>query len=119
MREDAPQREYPLRDLFNALRYMVKTGCQWRYLPNDFPLMTAVYQQARRWMRNSIQTHRERQQPLEKILRVIESIEGRTVVSKGQTLLPFGGGAVFRRLTDGELVCAEPESGWPKSHDPV
>jgi transposase len=27
MREDAPQREYPLRDLFNAIRYVVKTGC--------------------------------------------------------------------------------------------
>jgi transposase len=50
MREDAPQREYPLRELFNALRYMVKTGVTWRYLPNDFPPWTAVYQQARRWL---------------------------------------------------------------------
>jgi transposase len=50
MREDAPQREYALRDLFNALRYVVKTGCQWRYLPHDFPPWAAVYQQARRWL---------------------------------------------------------------------
>ena len=50
MREDAPQREYPLRDLFNAIRYVVRTGCQWRYLPHDFPPWTAVYQQARRWI---------------------------------------------------------------------
>lgn len=50
MREDAPQREYPLRDLFNAMRYVVKTGCQWRYLPHDLPPWTAVYQQARRWL---------------------------------------------------------------------
>ena len=50
MREDAPQREHPLRDLFNALRYVVKTGCQWRYLPHDFPPWAAVYQQARRWL---------------------------------------------------------------------
>src|SRR6516165_10108903 len=50
MREDAPQREYPLRVLFNAIRYVVKTGCQWRYLPHDFPPWTAVYQQARHWM---------------------------------------------------------------------
>ena len=28
MREDAPQREYLLRDLFNAIRYVVKTGSQ-------------------------------------------------------------------------------------------
>ena len=50
MREDAPQREHPLRELFDAVRYVVKTGCQWRFLPHDFPPWTAVYQQARRWM---------------------------------------------------------------------
>ena len=50
MTEDAPQREYSLRDLFNAVRYVVRTGVQWRYLPNDFPPWTAVYQQARRWL---------------------------------------------------------------------
>jgi transposase len=50
MREDAPQREYSLRELFDALRYVVKTGCQWRFLPHDFPPWTAVYQQARRWV---------------------------------------------------------------------
>ena len=50
MREDAPQREHSLRELFNALRYLVKTGCTWRFLPNDFPPWTAVYQQARRWV---------------------------------------------------------------------
>ena len=37
MREDAPQREHSLRELFDALRYLVKTGCPWRFLPNDFP----------------------------------------------------------------------------------
>jgi transposase len=50
MREDAPQREHPLRDLFDALRYVVRTGCQWRYMPHDLPPWTAVYQQARRWL---------------------------------------------------------------------
>jgi transposase len=50
MREDAPQREYPLRDLFDAIRYVVKTGCQWRFLPHDLPPWTAVYQQAGRWL---------------------------------------------------------------------
>jgi transposase len=54
MREDAPQREYTLRDLFNAVRYVVKTGCQWRFLPHDLPPWTAVYQQARRWLQAGI-----------------------------------------------------------------
>lgn len=30
---------------------MVRTGCQWRYLPNDLPSWTVVYQQAQRWIR--------------------------------------------------------------------
>jgi len=50
MDEDAPQRKYPLRAVFNALRYFVKTGCHWRYLPHEFPPWPVVYQQARRWM---------------------------------------------------------------------
>jgi transposase len=50
MREDAPQREYRLRDVLDALRWLVKTGGQWRYLPGDFPPWPAVYQQARRWV---------------------------------------------------------------------
>ena len=54
MREDAPQREYPLRDVFNAVRYVVRTGCQWRFLPHDFPPWTVVYQQARRWMQAGV-----------------------------------------------------------------
>ena len=37
MTESAPQREYALRELFNAVRWMVRTGSPWRYLPNDFP----------------------------------------------------------------------------------
>ena len=35
MREDAPQREYPLREVFNGLRYVVRGGISWRMIPND------------------------------------------------------------------------------------
>ena len=49
-REDARQRDYALRDVFNALRYIAKTGSQWRFLPNDLPPWEAVYQQMRRWI---------------------------------------------------------------------
>jgi transposase len=30
MRQDAPQRTHDMREVFNAIRYVVKTGCQWR-----------------------------------------------------------------------------------------
>ena len=50
VREDAPQRKHPLRELLNGLRYAAKIGCDWRSLPHDLPPWHAVYQQARRWM---------------------------------------------------------------------
>jgi transposase len=49
MTEAAPQRRYPLREVFNGLRYIVKTGMQWRWMPNDLPPWPVVYQQAQRW----------------------------------------------------------------------
>jgi transposase len=49
MTEDAPQRDYPLREVFNALRWLVRTGSPWRYVPNDLPPWYTVYQQAQRW----------------------------------------------------------------------
>jgi transposase len=36
-REDAPQREHALRAVFNGLRYIVRTGNQWRFMPGDLP----------------------------------------------------------------------------------
>jgi transposase len=50
MDEEAPQRTYALRDVFNALRWLVKTGAHWRMMPHDLPPWPAVYQQTRRWL---------------------------------------------------------------------
>src|SRR5271168_1115663 len=50
MREDAEQRDHSLRELFNALRYVIRYGIAWRAMPNDFPPWSAVYQQAQRWL---------------------------------------------------------------------
>ena len=46
----SPQRKHDLREIYNALRYAVRTGIAWRYLPSHFPPWAAVYQQARRWI---------------------------------------------------------------------
>ena len=54
MRADAPQRGHDMREVFNAIRYVVKTGCQWRMLPHDFPEWTVAYQQARRWIQAGV-----------------------------------------------------------------
>lgn len=50
-RLDAEQREHDLRSVFNALRWLVKTGAHWRMMPHDFPPWPAVYQQMRRWLK--------------------------------------------------------------------
>ena len=50
VREDAPHREHSLREVFNALRYVVKTGAPWRYLPIHCPPWWVVYQQTQRWI---------------------------------------------------------------------
>jgi len=54
MREDAPQREYDLREVFNALRWLVRSGSPWRYLANDLPPWEVVYQQTQRWIKSSV-----------------------------------------------------------------
>ena len=50
MTEDAPQREHDLREVFDAMRWVVRTGSPWRYMPNDLPPWAAVYQQSQRWL---------------------------------------------------------------------
>ena len=72
-REDAPQREHALRDIFDAMRYVVKTGCQWDFLPHDFPPSSAVYQQARRWI--AARVFEEITHDLRMILRLVDGRE--------------------------------------------
>jgi transposase len=50
MREDAVQRMHPLREIFNGLRWITKTGSPWRSMPHDLPPWHTVHQQAMRWI---------------------------------------------------------------------
>ncbi len=54
MREDAPQRDHPLREVFNGLRYIVRGGISWRMVPNDLPPWYTIYQQTQRWIKASV-----------------------------------------------------------------
>jgi len=42
-------RKYDLREIINAIFYLVHTGCQWRELPHDFPPWRSVYYYFRKW----------------------------------------------------------------------
>jgi transposase len=48
--EDAGQRTYTLRDVFNGLRWIVRAGAPWRMMPHDLPPWSVVYQQTQRWL---------------------------------------------------------------------
>jgi len=49
MTPNAPQRRYELREIFNALRWIVRTGAPWRDLPAPYGKWQTVYSRFRRW----------------------------------------------------------------------
>ncbi len=61
-------RTHDLYDVFNGLMYVVKTGCQWRALPKDYPNYTSIHRYFRIW--STIQKG-ETQSPLDKVLKKI------------------------------------------------
>lgn len=99
VREDSPQRVHDLREVFNAVRYMVKTGGQWRMMPNDFPPWEAVYQQARRWM--AAEVFEDIAHDLRVILRIVEGREGQPTAT----------------ILDARTVQSTPESGGRAGYD--
>jgi len=42
-------RVHDLREILNAIFYVLKSGCQWRLLPHDFPRWPTVYHYFRKW----------------------------------------------------------------------
>jgi len=42
-------RTHSLREILDAIFYLLKSGCQWRLLPHDFPRWPTVYWYFRRW----------------------------------------------------------------------
>ncbi len=47
-------RKYDLREVLNAILYLVKTGCQWRMLPGDFAPWKRVYYYFSKWKRAEV-----------------------------------------------------------------
>ena len=41
-----------LRDVLDAILYILRTGCQWRYLPVDFPPKSTVWRYFDQWRRD-------------------------------------------------------------------
>jgi putative transposase len=49
---DNRKRKHKLTDILNAIFYLLKTGCQWRMLPNEFAPWNTVYFYYRKWKNN-------------------------------------------------------------------
>jgi transposase len=45
-------RKTDMRDVLDAIFYILRTGCQWRYLPVDFPPKSTVWRYFDRWRRD-------------------------------------------------------------------
>ena len=46
---DGRPRLHSLREILDAIFYLLKSGCAWRLLPNDFPPWKSVYNYFRSW----------------------------------------------------------------------
>lgn len=42
-------REVDVREILNAIFYILKSGCEWRMVPHDFPKWPLVYSYFRTW----------------------------------------------------------------------
>jgi putative transposase len=51
---DKRKRKYSLRHIFNAIFYLLKTGCQWRMLPKCFPKWELVYYYFTKWKNTGV-----------------------------------------------------------------
>ena len=47
-------RKHSAREILNGIFYVLKTGCQWRYLPSEYPPWKTVYDYFRQWSVNGI-----------------------------------------------------------------
>ena len=46
--------KYCLKEILNAIFYLLHTGCQWRELPKDLPRWQSVYYHFRKWQRTGL-----------------------------------------------------------------
>jgi transposase len=99
MKEDAPQREHDLCEVFNGLRWIVRTGAQWRMMPHDLPPWAAVYQQTQRWLKAGVF-----EAMVHDLRAVLRLAEGRNEVPSAT-------------IFDSRTLQSSPESGHRASYD--
>src|SRR5829696_4158128 len=99
MREDAPQREYEMREVFNGLRWIIRAGAPWRMMPKDLPPWWVVYQQTQRWIKAGV------------FEAMVHDLRALLRLAKGRTAQPSA--AIF----DSRTLQSSPESGERAGYD--
>ena len=54
---DCRHRKYSLRSIFEAVMYVVVSGCRWRMLPHDLPKWQTVYRYFHKWRMEGYLNH--------------------------------------------------------------
>jgi transposase len=99
MEEHAPQRQYALREVFNGLRWLARSGATWRLMPHDLPPWHTVYQQTQRWLRAGCF-----EDIVHDLRRLLRELEGRAAEPSAVAL-------------DGRTLQSTPESGGRAGYD--
>ena len=99
MTEDAPQREHPLREVFNGLRWIVRAGSSWRMMPHDLPPWNVVYQQTQRWLKAGV------------FQALVHDLRAVLRIAEGRQEMPTA--AIF----DSRTMQSTPESGGRAGYD--
>lgn len=99
MSEEAPQREHSLREVFNGLRYIARSGAAWRLMPHDLPPWYTVYQQTQRWLKAGV------------FEAMVHDLRALLRVAQGRNANPSA--AIF----DGRTLQSTPESGERAGYD--
>lgn len=99
MIEEAPQREHSLREVFNGVRWIVRTGASWRMMPHDLPPWQAVYQQTQRWLKAGV------------FEAIVEDLRVVLRIAQGRTGQPTAA------ILDSRTLQSSPESGARAGYD--
>ena len=82
-----------MRDVVNAIFYQDRTGCQWRYLPKDYPPWSTVAGYYYRWMRNGMWE------------RILDTLRGLARQQEGRDAEPTAA------IVDSQSVKVPPQAG--------
>jgi transposase len=99
MSENAPQRDYSLREVFNGARWLARAGASWRMMPHDLPPWPTVYQQTQRWLKAGV------------FEAMVDDLRALLRVAQGRSPAPSGA------ILDSRTLQSSPESGERAGYD--